>query len=360
MGASVFIMMEILGKSYAAIALAAIIPALLYYVSIFWMVDLEAIKENLRGLPPDQVPRLVDVLKKGWYLLIPIGVLVYMLVIVQVSPLRAGLWGIVSTIILSALKKKSRLGPHKIVMALYTAMRGSVMVMAACSVAGMIVGVLGLTGLGLNMANIIISYSQGILPLTLILAMVVTMILGIGMPTTGSYIISATIIAPALIELGVVPMAAHLFVLYFANMSNITPPVALAGYAAGGISGSNPIEVGVKAFKLGLAGILVPFGWVYGPELIMQGEPMHIIFAMITALVGILALGSALQGRILRKPLHWVSRILMALAAVMLVLPETLTDAVAAGVIIVGLLLSRNKKDSLAEAKVAASVSEET
>jgi TRAP transporter 4TM/12TM fusion protein len=341
MGAAVFIMMEILGEPYLAIATAAIIPALLYYVGVFWMVDLEARRQGLKGLPRDQVPRFVSVLRKGGYLLIPILILVYYLVIAQVSPLRAAMWGIVSCLIVSSFQAKSRFNLKKIVDALYTAMRGTVMVMAACAVAGMIVGILGLSGLGINMANIIIGYSGGYLPATLLLATFVTLIMGIGMPTTGSYIIGATIIAPALVQLGVLPLAAHLFVLYFANISNITPPVALAGYAAGGIAGANPLTVGVKAFKLGLAGVLVPYAWVYGPELILVGKTGSIIFSSCTAVVGILALGAAIMGFLGKRPLGAVTRILLAAAAIMLVIPEVLTDSIAVALIATALLLAR-------------------
>jgi len=349
MGASAFIMMEILGKPYAAIAKAAIIPALLYYVSVFWMVDLEAGRIGLRGLSREEVPRLWTVLKQGGYLLMPIFILIYMLIVVQVSPLRAGLWGTASCLVFSSFKKESRFNLRMIIAALYTTMRGSVMVMAACAVAGCIVAILGLSGLGLNMANIIISYSRGILPLTLILATIVTMILGVGMPTTGAYIIGATIIAPALIKLNVLPLAAHLFVLYFANLSNITPPVALAGYAAAGIAGSNPLEVGIKAFKLGLAGFLVPFAWVFGPQLIMQGNPSIIIISVLSALVGVMSLGVSVQGFLWKWHITWFPRGLLAAAAIMLVIPEIVTDAIAAGLILFATLLIWKASKSMPE-----------
>ena len=340
MGASVFIMMEILGLPYVTIAIAAIIPAILYYVGVFWMVDLEALKDGLKGLPSNEVPKFWDVLKNGGILLIPIFVLVYMLIIVQVSPLRAGLYGILCCILVSFIKKDSRLSVKLIIKTLYQATKGTVMVMAACSVAGMIVGILGLSGLGLNMSNIIIGYSNGILPITLIFAMLITMVLGIGMPTTGSYIIGATIIAPALVDLNVLPLAAHLFVLYFANISNITPPVALAGYAAGGIAGANPLTVGTKAFKLGLAGVLIPYAWVYGPELIMVGSVALITYATITAIIGILALGSSLVGYLGSKKLNPYIRIVFATASLMLVFPEYISDFIAIGAIFISLIIN--------------------
>ena len=329
MGASIFIMMDILGTDYVTIAKAAIIPALLYYAGVFWMVDLEARRTGLRGLPEDEIPRPWDVLRERGYLLIPILVLLYGLLVAQVSPLRAGLIGSVSCVVVGLFRKESRLSLEAIVSTLFTTMQSSILVVAACAVAGIVIGVLGLTGLGLNVANIILNYSMGFLPLALVLATVVAVILGMGMPTTASYIICATIIAPGLVEMGVAALAAHLFVLYFANMSNITPPVALAAYAASGIAGANPLSVGVKAFKLGLAGFLIPYAWVYGPQLIMEGDPFSIIYAAVTAFIGVLALGASLQGFVGETTLGWASRLCIAFAALLLVFPDVITDGAA-------------------------------
>ena len=295
----------------------------------FWMVDLEARRTGLRGLPEDEIPRPWEVLKERGYLLIPILVLLYGLLVAQVSPLRAGLIGSLSCFVVGFFKKESRLGLKDIASALFTTMQSSILVVAACAVAGIVIGVLGLTGLGLNIASIILNYSMGLLPIALVLATIVAVILGMGMPTTASYIICATVIAPGLVEMGVAALAAHLFVLYFANMSNITPPVALAAYAASGIARANPLSVGVKAFKLGLAGFLVPFAWVYGPQLIMDGEPVSIIYAAVTALVGVLALGTSLQGFVGGTTLGLISRLFIAFAALLLVFPDVISDLVA-------------------------------
>ena len=205
---------------------------------------------------------------------------------------------------------------------------------AARALAGVVVGVLGLTGLGLNIANIILNYSMGLLPLALLLATVVAIILGLGMPTTASYIICAAIIAPGLVEMGVTTIGAHLFVLYFANMSNITPPVALACYGASSIAQANPLDVSVKAFKLGLVGFLIPFAWVYGPELIMDGEPLSIAYTAVTALIGVLALGVSLQGVVGSRVLGWASRLCTASIAVLMVVPGVLTDGLALAVLV--------------------------
>jgi TRAP transporter 4TM/12TM fusion protein len=334
MGASVFIMMDILGSDYISIAKAALIPAILYYVGVFWMVDLEARRTGVHGLSEDEIPRALDVLKKGGYLLLPIAVLLYALLIAQVSPLRAGLIGALSCIALGALKKESRLGLGQIASALFLTMKNSIMVIAACALAGVVVGVLGLSGLGLNIANIILSYSMGFLPLALLLATVVAIILGLGMPTTASYIICAAIIAPGLVEMGVTAMGAHLFVLYFANMSNITPPVALACYGASSIAQANPVDVSIKAFKLGLVGFLIPFAWVYGPQVIMDGAPLSIAYTAMTALIGVLALGVSLQGIFGMQVLGWPLRLLAASVAVLLVVPGVLTDGLAAAAIL--------------------------
>ena len=334
MGASVFIMMDILGSDYISIAKAALIPAILYYVGVFWMVDLEARRTGVRGLSDNEIPRARDVLRKGGYLLLPIAVLLYALLVAQVSPLRAGLIGALSSVVLGTVKKESRLGLNDLASALFLTIKHSIMVIAACALAGVVVGVLGLTGLGLNIANIILSYSMGFLPLALLLAMVVAIILGLGMPTTASYIICAAIIAPGLVEMGVTAMGAHLFVLYFANMSNITPPVALACYGASSIAQANPVDVSIKAFKLGLVGFLIPFAWVYGPQLIMDGEPLSVAYTSITALIGVLALGVSLQGIVGMHALGWLSRLLTASVAVLLVVPGMLTDIIALAALI--------------------------
>ncbi|NNC63479.1 MAG: TRAP transporter large permease subunit, partial [Gammaproteobacteria bacterium] len=278
------------------------------------------------------------------------AVLLYALLIAQVSPLRAGLIGALSCIALGALKKESRLGLGQIASALFLTMKNSIMVIAACALAGVVVGVLGLSGLGLNIANIILSYSMGFLPLALLLATVVAIILGLGMPTTASYIICAAIIAPGLVEMGVTAMGAHLFVLYFANMSNITPPVALACYGASSIAQANPVDVSIKAFKLGLVGFLIPFAWVYGPQLIMDGAPLSIAYTAMTALIGVLALGVSLQGVFGMQVLGWPLRLLAASVAVLLVVPGVLTDGLAAAAILslTMLVVWRNSKTSSA------------
>lgn len=321
MGASVFIMIGILGMSYGTVAIAATVPALMYYLAIFWMVDLEAQKDKLQGLRKDEVPSARSVFLEQGPALIPVPVLVYTLLVINMSPLRAGLISTISCVVISLFRKGHRINLRQTVDALYVTAKGTIMVTAAVCVAGAIVGVVGLTGLGLNMTNILLQYSGGTLILTLLLGMVALLILGIGMPTTGAYIIGATIIAPALINLGVMPLAAHLFILYFANLSNITPPVALAAYAASGISEASPMSVGVTAFKLGALGFIIPYVFVYNQALLLIGSLSEILYVIATALIGIFCIGFAIQGFCWRG-LNPIERLVIFVASTQLILPR--------------------------------------
>lgn len=321
MGASVFIMIEILGMSYGTVAIAATVPALMYYLAIFWMVDLEAQKDRLQGLRKDEVPSFRSVFVEQGPALIPVLVLVYTLLILNMSPLRAGLISTIGCVVISLLRKGHRIDLRQAFDALYVTAKGTIMVTAAVCVAGAIVGIVGLTGLGLNMTNILLQYSGGRLILTLLLGMVALLILGVGMPTTGAYIIGATIIGPALVNLGVMPLAAHLFILYFANLSNITPPVALAAYAASGISEATPMSVGITAFKLGMLGFIIPYVFVYNQALLLIGSPYEILYVVATALIGIFCIGFAIQG-FCRRKLNIAERLVIFAASTQLILPR--------------------------------------
>lgn len=320
MGASVFIMIEVLGVPYAHIAIPAILPALLYYAAVFWMVELRARKLNLKGLPPEEIPKFLEILKAKIHVLTPILVLIFTLLVLQLSPLRAGLYGIASCIILSFLRKETRLKTSDFIEALYTTAKNTLLVTAAVTVAGGVIAVVGLSGLGLRMTTILLSYSAGTLILTLIFGMIALIILGIGMPTTGSYVIGAVLIAPAIIELGIPPLAAHLFVLYFANFSNITPPVAMAAYAASGIAQAQPIKIAIQAFQLGILGFMIPYVFVYNPALILQGSITQIVITFLTAAIGVFSLGIAIQG-VLWKQLHYYYRIILFAIGLTLIFP---------------------------------------
>ncbi|MFZ5652251.1 MAG: TRAP transporter permease, partial [Bacillota bacterium] len=293
MGAAAFIMAEILNVEYKVVMLSAVIPAVLYYLACYTGVHLEAVKTGLKGLPREQLPRFGEVMKERGHLALPLVVIVYFLV-AGYTPTFSAVSGIVATIAASMLRKSTRMSWRGLLAALDAGAKGAVTVAIACGVVGFIVGVTSLTSFGIKLGDIIIGMAGGSLILTLVLSAITCIILGMGMPTTAVYIVAATMAAPALIKIGVLPIAAHLFAFYFGNISNITPPVALAAFAGAGIAGANPNQVGWTAVRLGVAAFIVPFMFVYAPELlIQQGTPLQIILAIVTATIGVIGLGAA-------------------------------------------------------------------
>ncbi|RCW48682.1 MULTISPECIES: TRAP transporter permease [unclassified Halanaerobium] len=336
MGAAAFIMAETLGIKYINIVYAAIIPALLYYIAAVTMVYFRASKKNLRGMDADEVPNLKKLLVEKSYLFIPLIILVYFLVN-GYTPTYSAFFAIVSTIVVSWFKKETRMTPMKIMEALKIGVLNALGVAIATAVVGIIVGVSTRTGFGSKLAGAIISWSGGNLLLTLFFTMIACIILGLGMPSIPAYILTATMAAPALGELGIQPMVAHFFVFYFAMMANVTPPVALAAFAAAGISGGDINKTGYQAFKMASAGFLIPYMFVLSPALLgLNSTPMGIITVTLTALVGVIALASANEGWFLRKS-NILQRIFMLGSALLLIKPGGPTDllgfAIFAGVI---------------------------
>ena len=332
MGTAAFIMAEFLGIPYAQIAISAFIPAILYYLAVFLNVDFEAIRLGLKGLPSSGLPRLGETLKKQGYLFFPILVLVYFLLVVQSSTIRAGLIAIASAILVSYLRRPSWITPSKFVAALSEGMTGVIGLAAACATAGIIVGVLTLTGLGLRMASIILSIAGNNLFLTLILTMIISLVLGIGLPTAPSYIIAASVAAPALIKLGVAPLAAHLFVFYFAVLSTITPPECHAAFSAAAIGGADPMKTGFVAFKLGLSALIVPFAFAYDDVLLLNGTFGEILLAIGSAVMGIYALARATS----HPGHHPVERAVLLVASVLLIMHGRVTDLLGILLLILG------------------------
>ncbi|KKM10179.1 C4-dicarboxylate ABC transporter [Clostridiales bacterium PH28_bin88] len=335
MGAAAFIMTEFTGLPYIKIAAAAAIPAILYFTGIFVMVHLEAKRTGLQGMPKSQLPRTSKLLKEKWYLLLPIVGIVYFLV-AGFTAMKAAYYGILLTILVSFISKDTRLTFKQIIQALDEGARGAVPVAAACATAGVLVGIITLTGLGLKMANGIVDLSHGSIYLTMLFTMVASIILGMGVPTTANYIIQATIAAPALVAVGVPVIAAHLFVFYFGIVADITPPVALAAFAASGISGSEPLKTGFNASKLAFAAFLVPFIFATSPVLVLVNVTgVEIVKALITAFIGMVGIGGGLTGFLVDKA-RWWERIVLVVGGVMLVDPQTLTDII--GVVLVVLV----------------------
>jgi len=325
MGAAAFVMAEILGVSYISVCIAAALPAVLYYFSLFVFIDLEAAKTGLRGIPKEEKPLVKQVLRDGGHLLVPPVLLVYLLAIVQWSPMKAGFCAIVATVALAMLRKNTRLNVRKLVAALRKGATGALQVAAVCACAGIVISIVSITGLGLTFSSVLIQLAHGNLFLLLVLAMVASLILGMGLPATPCYIILAVLAAPAIVEMKISPLAAHLFVFYFGCISAITPPVAVAAYAGAAIAGSNPMRTGYTAWRLGLAAFIVPFMFIYGPPLIMVGTLSEIILASITSLIGVALLAASIQGFALIR-LGPAERVFLFAAALLLIKPGWGTD----------------------------------
>lgn len=344
MGASAFIIASYLGIPYMEVALAAAIPALLFYLCLYFQVDLRAKRLGLVGLKKSELPNFWTVLKNGFLFFVPLIVIVYMLVS-GFSPMRAGLFSIGATILVAALMKATRLSFGTIVRALDLGAKAAIETAIACAAAGIIIGIIGLTGIGLKFSSIIIELSGGILLVTLIFTMITSIILGMGLPTVAAYIVQVPLTIPALIELGVAPLAAHMFIFYFAILSAITPPVALASFAAAGISGSEPMRTGIISMKLGLAAFIVPFMFVYGESLLLIGDVPTIILSVITAAIGIWGIACAVEGWLLRNSL-WYERLVMFAGSLLMIIPGFYSDiigiAVLASIIVLQKLTIKN------------------
>jgi TRAP transporter 4TM/12TM fusion protein len=330
MGAAAFIMSEFTNIPYIKIIASAFIPALLYYLGVMIMVHLQASKRGLMGIPKEELPEFKGTFLRGFHLLLPlIGVLLFL---IRYSPLRAAFLSILVALGACMLRKHTRIKAGAVLHALEDGAKKAIGVAAACACAGIIVGVVTLTGLGLTFANLIISLAGGLLLPTLFLTMIASIILGMGLPTTAKYIVLATMAAPALVQLGVPLIAAHLFILYFGVIADVTPPVALAAYAGAGIAGGDSFKTGVQALKLASAGFLIPFIFAMSPELLLINVTViQAIVAVVTACVGIVAFASAVQGYFL-SPTKIYERVLFLAAALMLIIPNVMMDF--AGVVI--------------------------
>ena len=296
MGAGAFIMSEFLNIPYLSIAAAAIIPAMIYYTAVFTNVHIRARKQRLSGIPKEELPSVKGVMKSDGHLIIPVIVIIVTL-LMKYTPLRAGFIGVVSVILVSSLKKNTRMSLKDNFNALVEGARGGLGVALACALVGFIVGTSSLTSLGLTISNNIIDISGGKLLLTLVMAMVACLVLGMGLPTTANYIVCSTIIAPALVGMNVIPIAAHLFVFYFGIMADLTPPVCLAAFTGAGIAGASPAKTGVTATRIALASYLLPYCFVYNPVLLLQNvEPVDLAVLTVSAILGVVALAGSFEG----------------------------------------------------------------
>ena len=359
MGAAAFIMADFTGFPYISIVKAAIIPAILYYIAVGTMVHLEACKLGLKGMPRESLPKVSSILRKQGYLTLPLIAIIFMLV-KQYPPTMAALTGIVIGVIVamtvSLIKKDNSFTPKDILGAMEAGAKGAVGVACACACAGMIVGVVTLTGFGLKIAEVIVQIAQGRLIPTLLLTMISSIILGMGLPTTAKYIVLATMAVPAITKLGVNLMSAHLFILYFGVVADVTPPVALAAYAGAGIAGANSMKTGFQAFKLAIGAFIIPYIFVINPHLIMVDSivgttvnwlPVTAALpTIVTALIGTICLAGTVESYLFGKLRIW-QRIILLLAAFALLDPKLLTDAIGlaalAFIFVTQKMLNKNK-----------------
>lgn len=337
MGAAAFIMAQILGISYWKVAIAAIIPSILYYISVYACVDFTAMREGLRGLNRDEMPDIKTGILKRIHLLIPLALIVYYIVSFSVTPVTAAVRALFAVVIVSFLRRATWMGPRRILAAMEQTARESITVAIPCAMAGMIIGVVIYTGLGLKLTDILIDLSGGVLFFALILAMVCLLVMGMGMPTSAAYLISAILMGPFLIKLGVHPMAAHMFMLYFAVISMVTPPVALASFAAASLAGADLWKTGLEAFKMALPGFLIPFILVYNPALILEGSAGDVFWVTLTSALGVISLAASTTGFFFRRTRKW-ERGLLFVGAMLLIIPEVITDAL--GIVTIGVVLA--------------------
>ncbi len=349
MGAGAFILAEMIGMPYGKVAISAVLPALLYFLAVAFQVDFEAGRLGLHGLPSDKLPPKMKTLKEGWFFLIPILVLIWALCIKSYSANYSALYAIAVILVIGCLfrVKGKRLDLKTIFQALANGAKDMLSIAMACAIAGLMIGVLTKTGLGLKFTALLLSISGGGRLTTLILTMVGCTILGMGLPTTAAFIITATLCAPALIQLQITPLAAYMFVFYYACLSAITPPVALAAFAAAGLSGARPLETGVSATRLGLAGFLIPFFFCFTPAMLFQGTLPEIIRVSITSLIGIYLLAGGLEG-FMYTSLNMAERALLIAAALLMVDKGLLTDiiglSIGAVIILLQVLELKRKK----------------
>ena len=325
MGAAAFLMADILGIPYLKVCVAALIPSVLYFFSILMMVDFEAAKTGLKGVPAEDLPDVRKTLRRS-YLLLPILVLLVVMIL-DYTPFMAAFVATVSALAVSWFSPGHRMGPRRILEALEVGGRRTVLIASACAGAGIIVGVITMTGVGLNVASLVISASGGYTVVALLLIMAASILMGVGTPTTVAYIIVATLGVPALERLGFAALPSHFFVFYFGVISMVTPPVAIAAYAAAEVAEADMMRIGVTATRLCSVAFLIPFIFMYEPALLMVGSWPKILLAFVTAMIGSVALAGALEGWYFRA-IGWAFRVPLLASAILLIVPGHRTDLV--------------------------------
>lgn len=333
MGATAFIIAEMLGVPYFEIVTAAVIPAILYYVALMVAVDMEAMKKGLRGVPVSDLPKIKDLVKRI-YLIAPLVFLVIALGVFQIPIARTGFWTIIITIVIALVDSKVKLTKERWKAMFISAAKGVIPVAVACAMAGIISGVIVGSGIGFKLSSSLIDLANGHMIILLVLTMVVCLIMGMGVPTTAAYLVLAILVAPALTQMGLNPKAAHLFIFYFGIISAVTPPVALAAYAGAGLAKCSPTKTGYIAFKLAISGFVLPYMFVYNNELLMMGTWYNVLLAICSSVIGVYCLSGVVEGVVFKWAIPIWERVILLAAALMLIKPGIVTDLMGIGILV--------------------------
>lgn len=344
MGAGAFILAEYVGVRYGIVATAAIFPAFMYYLSLLLAVDAMAVKHNIKGLEKSQLPSMKEVMRKRGIMAVPI-VLLIVLICYGYSPMKSAVFSLLAVLICACFSKETRPTLKKILKALESGAKSVVPIVATCACAGIIVGVLSITGLGAKLSYSLIYLAHGNIYLGALITALITILLGCGMPAAAVYVILASILAPSLVDMGAEPLAAHMFIFFFSCIGTITPPVAITSYTAAAIAEADANKTGWTAFRLGIVAFIIPFIFLTSPALIMIGTTGEIIQAMFTAMIGIFCLCGALEGYMLTT-FRPVSRILLGVAALCTIIPGTVTDLIGIALIAVVAVITIIEKKS--------------
>ncbi len=337
MGAIAFVMAQFLGVPYRAIVLAAIIPAILYFVALFFQTDLRAARKGLKGIPRSELPPIFPTIKAGWQFVIPFAVLIGLLFVLRYPAGMAAVYSIGALIVIGMFKKKTRFTPGRIVNALSNSTEAMFSVGILCGVAGILLGVLSGSGLGPKISSLMVDLAGGQLVTLVILAAVICYIMGMGVSILVSYILLAALVAPTLEKFGIPPMVAHFFILYMGSATFFTPPFCPAAFVASSISGAKPFSIGFQAMRLGIVVFIVPFIFIYNPALLLIGSATEIVLGALTAIVGVFAMSVALEGYLLIE-CNWLQRVLAGLAGITMIVPGGLSDIFGIGLLAVVVL----------------------
>jgi TRAP transporter 4TM/12TM fusion protein len=339
MGAAAFIIPEMIGGTYLDVVRASIIPALLFYTTLYMVVELQAVRFRLRGFPKNELPNLRRIFQDKGHMVIPIGFLIYFLAIKMTTPQRAAFWAAIACILTSQIRKETRMGFQKIVAALEKGSKGTLIVAACCASAGIITGTISMAGLGERFSDVLITLAGGNVTLLLVFTMIASLILGLPLPPVTCYLILAVLAAPALIKAGVHPMAAHLFVFFFGTLGNISPPVAPTSFAAAGIAGTDPMKTTNLTFIFSIPVFFIPYLFVYSNEIMLMGNLGDIFLRVITSFAAVSCMAISLQGYLFQS-LGWISRAGFLFTGLLLIYPYWLADIV--GYLFLGILIVFN------------------